>query len=360
MADRTIHLVGTYPADNDAQAMREMVDLAGPYLRSLPSGETRRPNWIIEDLQLLEDNPDIEVIRKPGDDYGGYGRVPKFRARHGWRPATERIALTYHTYTQDNWPVFAQLRADAQLTGLAYQVGIPSPLETPVFAFAAAGLSGPARALASVNRIWAAYLAQIAAIWSDPQIGGADKSVDLVVQIEFPVAVGAIERAPAALRPVLSRALAGAITKRLALLPAGTRVILHPCNGDAEHKAFTKPEDTAPTVALLRAILARWPANLVLDTVHYPFASGDRLPATAAEFYRALAPLGRDLPENTRFAAGFVHEGQSLAEQQAVQDLIDDALGRCADVAYFCGFGRVPHAQIARDMLTRSTELAKR
>jgi hypothetical protein len=54
---RTAHLVGSLPESTAREAMSVALDILGPYLRSLPDGETgARRNWIISIVEGLPDN----------------------------------------------------------------------------------------------------------------------------------------------------------------------------------------------------------------------------------------------------------------------------------------------------------------
>jgi hypothetical protein len=67
MVTRTAHLVGSLPGRDPGAAMARDLDLLGPYLRSLPDGETgERRNWIVE----------LISIRELGHAFRGAGRSP--------------------------------------------------------------------------------------------------------------------------------------------------------------------------------------------------------------------------------------------------------------------------------------------
>src|SRR6478752_5849720 len=84
VADREAHLVGSLPGETPAAAMATALELLGPYLRTLPDGETgERRNWVISIVEGLRSHPDLE-LRKQGD-WSDYDKVPVLRVRKGHR-----------------------------------------------------------------------------------------------------------------------------------------------------------------------------------------------------------------------------------------------------------------------------------
>lgn len=66
MGSRGVHFVGSFPGMSTDDAMRAMLDAAGPRLRTLPTGETRRYEFYIQ--PIIEDlvaQGALEV-KKPG------------------------------------------------------------------------------------------------------------------------------------------------------------------------------------------------------------------------------------------------------------------------------------------------------
>jgi hypothetical protein len=112
------------------------------------------------------------------------------------------------------------------------------------------------------------------------------------------------------------------------------------------HKALGRMADAGPLVQLANAIARAWPVGRPLEFVHAPFAAADEPATLDPAFYEPLA--GLELPEWTRFIAGFAHEDQSLSDQLAIRSLIDDNLGVPADISTACGLGRrTPEAAAA-------------
>src|SRR5687767_4321381 len=108
---RHVHFVGTYPADSDAEAMREMLEIAGPHLLTLPSGETSSPNWIASsggDLDQLLQHPDLRALADAEDpDPNDYlGNRWKVAVKKGHKLNPDEIKLNYSQHTHDAWPDF--------------------------------------------------------------------------------------------------------------------------------------------------------------------------------------------------------------------------------------------------------------
>ena len=90
--------------------------------------------------------------------------------------------------------------------------------------------------------------------------------------------------------------------------------------------------------------------------LHAPFAAADQPARTDAGYYAPLRDLR--LPDAVRFAAGFAHEAQPLADQLAVRDRIEGLLQRQVVVSSACGLGRRSEAD-ARTVLHRTAALCR-
>lgn len=343
--------------------MLEAVASRGGILHSLPGGETRRPDWVIEDMQLLESHPDVRVekTKLPGrKPYDGYDTMPDFYVKPGHTLRPELINLNYHSYVKDNWPHFSKLRTEFGLGNLPYQVTFPGTLNPSMFSF---GKQNPVLGFKYRQAFEIAYKREVDAIMVDEAIGrsGRDKNDELVWQIEIPAEVGGMSKPPRFMQrlsnPLAAAVFARGVARQVVALPEGARVIIHTCPGDYHHKAYSPLQNTDLLVALSKAIIKHWPPGRELAGLHFPVASGDRMPSTEPEYYRSLNKLARVLPQNTRFIAGFVHERSSLEDLKKVLAIIERQLGRQVDIAYFCGLGRVSPS-VARDVAQKCLQLA--
>jgi hypothetical protein len=338
---RPAHLVGSLPAPDAGAAMAQGLDALGARLGTLPDGETgERYHWIIHIVDALRDHPDL-VLKRDGD-WSDYDRVPVFAERPGRRLTGAALDLGHVAAFEASWPQFLAAREAAGDPDLAFQVGIPGDLDMALFVF------GPVVALRRRRPFTDATLVEIEAIH-------ARAGRDVVFQLELPVELVMVARAPATLQPVVARLLARGVAALAARAPDGARFGIHLCLGDMNHRALGRLRDTAPLVALANAIARAWPVGRPLEYVHAPFAGAEVPPPTAPRWY---APLDRlRLPAGTRFVAGFAHEDAALADQRFVLELIERSLGGTVGVATSCGLGRRTPEQAHR-ALARVAELA--
>ncbi len=339
---RQAHLVGSLPGDTPLEAMMAALDVLGPYLRTLPDGETgERRNWIISIVEGLRAHPDLE-LRKPGD-WSDYDKTPQLRVRRGRRlyGATldfGHVAAVTHTY-----PHFEQARAAAGRADLGFQQGVPGDFDLAMFTL------GPVGALRHRRAFTEATLAEIRDV-------GRIAGPQCLFQIEVPAELVLLAKAPAATRATLAALLARTITGLASAAPEGTRFAVHLCLGDMNNRAFGTMTDVAPLVSLANAVLSSWPDDRPLDVIHAPFAAADHPATTDPGFYTPLRKLR--LPRDVRFAAGFAHESQSLDQQRHIRTIIDEHLDRAVVIASACGLGR-RSASAARAVLERTAELCE-
>jgi hypothetical protein len=342
MPSRDAHLVGSLPAPDAAAAMDQALTAVGDRLRTLPDGETgERYHWIIHIIDGMRAHPDLE-LRKDGD-WGDYDRTPQFKERKGRRLTADALDLGYARAFEESWPAFVAARSAAGDPGLAFQAGIPGDLDMALFVL------GPQGALRRRAPFTEATLREIRAIHA--RAGG-----DVVFQIEIPVELVAVAKAPEPAQPLLARVLARGVANLARRSPDGARFGVHLCLGDMNHRALGRMRDTAPLVALANAIARAWPEDRPLEYVHAPFAAAEEPPPARPSWY---APLERlRLGAGTRFVAGFAHEDQALDDQRFVRELIERSVGGAVDVSTSCGLGRRSPDAAAR-ALARVRELTE-
>jgi len=320
--------------------MATALSILGPHLRTLPDGETgERRNWVISIINGLQSHPDLE-LRKPGD-WSDYDKTPVVRIRKGRTLLGANLDFGHVDAVRDSYPVFEQARAAAGRPDLAFQEGVPGDFDLAMFTL------GPVGALRHRRPFTEATVAEIRGV-------GALTGSDTLFQIEVPVELVLLAKAPAAARPALAKVLARPITRLAAAAPEHTRFGVHLCLGDMNNRAFGTMDDVTPLVLLANAITGGWPAGRRLDILHAPFAAADQPATTDAQFYAPLTSL--KVPEGVRFAAGFAHEAQSLADQLTIRSMIDDLLHREVTISAACGLGRRSEAD-GRAVLERTAEL---
>jgi len=339
--DRSVHLVGTIPAPSTEAALDLVDDALGSTLGPVvPDGETGdRLDWVNRLVQNLRSHPDLELARE--GDFSSYENTPAFKVRKGHDFTS--VDLDYLEEFKASWPVFEAFRS-RRGGDLALQVGIPGHIDLSFISF---GFNLP-RGLRNLKPFRAASIEAVERIHAIAGDG-------VVFQLEVPIELILLTRLPAPIRGLATRLLAREALKVVAGAPEGARFGIHHCYGDLNHESMGRPKSAATLVRFSNALIRGWPAGRRLEFVHAPFALGKVPPPVDREFYAPLGDL--DLPADTRFIAGFVHEGRSREELVGIRDTIEDIMSRSVDVAASCGLGR-RDADAARRNLDLSREVA--
>ncbi len=340
MSDGEAHLVGSLPGSTAAEAMSTALGILGPYLRTLPDGETgARRNWITSIVDGLQTHPAL-TMRKPGD-WSDYDKVPVLRIRKGHRLYGATLDFGHAAAVRESFPQFEQARFAAAEPRLQFQQGVPGDFDLAMFTL------GPAGALRHRTPFTEATLREINEV-------AAVTGAGTLFQVEVPAELVLLAKAPPPARPAMARLLSRSITGLAAAAPVGTRFAVHLCLGDMNNRAFGTMKDVSPLVLLANAITKSWPVGRPLDVLHAPFAAADQPATTDPSFYEPLRSL--KIPESVRFAAGFAHESQAFADQVAIRSIIEERLGREVVIAAACGLGRRPDAA-GLAVLERTAEL---
>ncbi|MGW4092253.1 hypothetical protein [Nocardia sp. NPDC004750] len=340
---RTVHFVGSFPAESTDVAMRAMLDSAGTRLRTLPTGETRRYEFYIQ--PIIEDLVDqgVLAVKKQGT-WGSSRQRAIHRVARGAELPSEAMDLGYLGEAEEALPIFRALRAEHDLPGLALQIGMPTDFTLTFIAMGAAGVRRHRRAFLD------ATVRDITAI---RELAGDD----VVVQLEATAELVLMAKSQP-LHRLTDRALGlgEGIAALAAAAPEGTRFGVHLCLGSLRNKARGRLRDARPLVDLANSVVGHWPRGRVLEYVHGPLAAGDVPPSEKAEFYTPLAKLALDA--GTNFYAGFVHDVPTEAQQTETLRIIENALGRPIDgLACACGLGRRPRP-VADELMARAELLA--
>ena len=321
---RAVHLVGSIPAPDTEEAMRQAATRLGKRLRCLPDGETgARRNWIVHIIESLREHPDLEVSQE--GDFSDYDHILNFRIKRGHTLKGETLDFGHVAAYRESFPVFERICRETGLTDVSFQVGIPGDLDMALFTL------GPVGAFRHRRPFTDALVREIREIYEE-----AGSSV--IFQLEVPAELVFLAKTPAVARPAMANQLAKGITRLAAQSPAGARFGVHLCVGDLGNKAIDKLKDASPIVLLANALLKHWPEGRPLEYIHAPFAAGEDPAPRNPDHYRPLAKLR--LPENIRFIAGFVHEDLDLEANRRILEIIEQQLGRRVDVATACGLGR--------------------
>lgn len=339
MSQRETLLVGSIPGQNNEDAMTQALDELAPHLRYLPDGETgERDAWVVGIVNNLRSHPDLEV-RKEGS-WANYKDQLNYKVASGHKLRGDSLDLGHVAAYQDSWPVFERLRQQYRRSDLAFQVGLPGAFDLALFAM---GMTGPFR---HRQPFADALIDEIEQIYSR----GGD---DVIFQFEIPAELVFVTKAPGPLQDTTARWLGGAVADLAARAPRGARFGVHLCLGDLGHRALARMKDTRPLVRLANAITRKWPARRPLEYVHAPLAAGEDPPPLEPGFYRPLNKL--DIPDQTRFVAGLLHENRKIAELRSLLGHVETHLDETVDVAAACGLarrGRTAAQQVMRQAAT--------
>ncbi len=208
------------------------------------------------------------------------------RIRKGHKLYGASLDFGHAAAARHSFPEFERARAAAGRPDLTFQQGVPGDFDLATFTL------GPVGAIRSRRPFTEATLAEIRDVTT---ITGPDT----LFQIEVPVELVLLTKAPPQARPVMARLLAKSITGLAAATPVGTRFGVHLCLGDMNNRPFGTMTDVSPLVLLASAILRGWPDDRPLDILHAPFAAADQPATTDPAFYAPLArprrPCGRTL-----------------------------------------------------------------
>jgi hypothetical protein len=340
---RRTHLVGAWPGRNPEHAMETALKHLAPHLHRMTDGETGdRVLWSTPAIESFRANPDVEMV--VDGDWTGYDDVAQFRVRDGVTLNPDHIRLPYARAFEGSFPAFKFLRDRYGRPDLRFQVGLPAPLDTAVFTFGETAFADAS----IVDALMEATQREIRRIH---ETGGDE----VIFQIEAVVEMIAVAQADDEAQPQVAAQMAGHIGSVAAGAPEGTRFGIHLCVGDFRHEAYGKMRDVRPLVLLANAIARGWPKDRPLDYIHAPFAAAAEPPIPDKKFYTPLSDL--DLPDDTRFVAGFIHESLDLEAHRELLKRIESLTGREVDIAAACGLGRRPTPDQAWDAMRKAVAL---
>ena len=121
--------------------------------------------------------------------------------------------------------------------------------------------------------------------------------------------------------------------------PAGARFGIHLCLGDFHHTAYGEHARRPPARAARERDRGRVPRRTRSSSTSTRRSPRRRSRRSRTEsFYEPLRDL--DLPDDTRFIAGFLHESLDTEAHRDLLARIERLSGREVDVAAACGLGR--------------------
>jgi hypothetical protein len=325
---RTVHYVGSYPADTCEQAMRAQIEQT-PTVRFVSDGETgERANWVIALIESYRNNPAFSLAKD--GRWTSYTDCPEFRVADGHSLEAKDFRLNYAAFAMQAWPILERLRQEYNRPDLKLQVGIPHALDLVLFTLGLTGLQDPHNFDVAVQ----ATLGQIRALH-------AELGDNVVFQIETPASLSVSllpqDQLPPSLQP---EALGKSIADLAAQAPVGAHFGIHLCLGDLGHESRGQLASRQPSVDLANAIAHNWPKGRTLEYIHEPIAAGQHSPLLDKAAYESLADLS--LPKDTYYIAGLVHEKATADDQKQVLGWVESFVpaGIKIGIASACGLGR--------------------
>lgn len=317
----TVHLVGSVPLGSAEEVFRTAGAILGQRLRRIPDGETgARTNWIGWQALVFQRHPAFDVVPPDPNDYAP---LPHFKLRAGVTPATLTFDnLGYADAATASYAAFARLKQAGDLpASCRFQVSLPTPL-APVIAFVER---------ADQNAVLPAYQARMLA--EVDAITAAIPHDQLAIQWDVAVEFGVVE----GLFPAPFDDVQATIVRQLVALgqyiPADVELGYHLCYGDAGHRHFKEPEDTARLVEIANGICDG--VSRTINWIHLPVPR-DR---TDEAYFAPLRNL-RLHPE-TELYLGLVHQTDGVEGTRRRIATAQRVVPRFG-VATECGLGRRP------------------
>lgn len=323
---RPVLLVGSVPLSDAEEVFRTASSILGDRVKRIPDGETGvRTNWIGWQAAVFARNSALEPI-SPDDKK--YGIQVRYALRSGVAASdVEFDNLGYADAALESYATFARLKAEGTIrSSTRFQVCLPTPL-APVTSF----VSQESRTVvepAYQRRMFAEQERICAAIPHD------QLAIQWDTAIEFAVLEGVM---PNHLEDPKSQIISRLIDLG-GRVPSDVELGYHLCYGDAGHRHFVQPKDTALLVEVANAICegVKRPVNWV----HMPVPRG----RDDTDYFAPLA--GLRLHPETELYLGLVHFTDGIdgtrRRMTAAEKVVADF-----GLATECGFGRRPSETVA-------------
>ena len=349
-AERRALLVGSLPADDEAQAMAHALDLLGPALDAVPDGEigerseqfpggNRSARTAIIGSICRADTASWRVVREGETNELGwstdYDTGTRLAPRRRPSDMAAHLDLGWNRFARQSYPEFDRLRSEANRPDLRFQVGLPTAL----------GMTFTIMSPVNALRYAGAFNERLA--WEANDILDHLGGENVRFQLEVPGELALAYRTRGRALGIALRTVVGLANQIRPEAPFG----IHLCFGDLNNKALITQPSLVPAVRFTNELVRRWPTTHQLDYIHVPLAEADLAPTTDPAWYAPLAEL--DLPADCRLVAGFVHDRLDDDGHDQLLSMLDDLVGRPVDVASSCGLGRRDRA--TADSLLRQT-----
>ncbi len=336
MVERKTLLIGSMPYESEQSAMTHALDNLGANLFSLPDGEIgeitelypkgKRSAWVLTVInQCATDKENFEVVQKIVRNADGfpvdYKHLEKLKPKRSPSQLHRYLDLGYYTYFKNSYEIFKKLRAERNLPGLKFQVGIPTGLDITYIMMKPLDAFRYARAF---NRRIAYEVGEII-----KEAGG-----DVIFQVEVPGELAMAYMLPGIAIGVPVRSVRSLIK----MLPPAARVGVHICLGDLNNEALVRAKTLEKMVEFSNKLVKNWPQDHPPLYIHYPLAEAADPPKLEAAYYAPLKKI--QLPPTTQFIAGFIHEKLGVDENRQILKVIEEIRGEPVGIACSCGLGR--------------------
>jgi hypothetical protein len=345
MSARNVYLVGSVPMA-DAETVFETVSAAlGPYLLTLPDGETgERLDWITWLEPVFRDNPAFELSAETFQLHGLADKHRRYRLKQGASIKDVTFDnLFYADIAKKSYAVFAALKRAGKIpVRVKFQVDLV-PAHSVIWLFVQEDLQ---RAVDTIYND--AVLREI------DKIAAAIPHDQLAIQFDIASAVFArLQRSQpgpyGATKEEMQETFSAIVVRLAEHVPSDIDLLLHFCYGDAGHRHVVEPNDMGDMVAYANRLAAR--LTRPITQIHMPVPR-DR---TDDAYF---APLQRlNLRPEARLCLGLVHYTDGI-EGTKRRLVVAQKFRRDFAIATECGFGRrdprtVPellriHAEAAR------------
>ncbi len=364
---RGAQLVGSVSLRDAETVFRTVSGILGGHLRRIPDGETgERTIWAAWQVPRLGRNPAFKLKVPPGlmgTMLTAYARVPFLRSlinnrmagrleqggpvrliriRQGVRP--EQIAigpLGYAAYAKASYATFTRLKGSGVIPrGVRFQVSLPSPI-APLASFSPNDMAivlprYTDRMLAELDEITAA-------------VPPGELAIQWDVAVEFAMLEG-VAPSPYGSPEESFEPLTTALVRLGDAVPRDVELGYHLCYGDAAHRHFVQPRDTALLTRVANALAAG--VSRPITWLHFPVPR-DR---TDAGYF---APMAEDLrlDDSTELYVGLVHLTDGVDGGRRRIAIAQATLPRGFGIGTECGFGR-RQPNTVTDLLRLHAELA--
>jgi hypothetical protein len=327
-----VHFVGSIPLPDAETVFRTLSEVAGPYLRRLPDGETGiRKTWIRFLQDVLAENPGIEVANDvpPFKFIQWDGKlireIPRLRVKPGMTPDAASFNTGYADMAIESWGLFDRLQKAGVIPhNVKFQVSLPTPI-APTYNNLAP--SDRPTLLPALTEHFIGEVRAIAAAIPNDRL-----AIQWDVCQEVLAWEGYYETGPVDFRTETLDVL----TRIGDAVPAAIELGYHLCYGSPADEHLVQPKDVGIMVEMTNAVSAG--VRRPIQYFHMPVPK-DR---TDDAFFAPLA--GLRLHPETQLYLGVVHHDDAAGDRARLAAARRHA--RVDGVATECGMARGDPARL--------------